>query len=167
MFLEIIHHLNNLDVSTAVTRSLKRTERRCNGGISIGAGGALDEIEQMQSQSGISGVPSGYAQVDKYTLGWQKSNLIILGARPSVGKTALSLNFLRNAALDNNMPVAIFSLEMSAIELVKRLMTTESGLEADKIKGGEKLTREDWDHLDYSLKALAQAPIYIDDTPTQ
>lgn len=126
---------------------------------------ALDEIEQMQSQSGISGVPSGYAQVDKYTLGWQKSNLIILGARPSVGKTALSLNFLRNAALDNNMPVAIFSLEMSAIELVKRLMTTESGLEADKIKGGEKLTREDWDHLDYSLKALAQAPIYIDDTP--
>lgn len=105
------------------------------------------------------------AQVDKYTLGWQKSNLIILGARPSVGKTALSLNFLRNAALDNNMPVAIFSLEMSAIELVKRLMTTESGLEADKIKGGEKLTREDWDHLDYSLKALAQAPIYIDDTP--
>lgn len=65
---------------------------------------ALDEIEQMQSQSGISGVPSGYAQVDKYTLGWQKSNLIILGARPSVGKTALSLNFLRNAALDNNMP---------------------------------------------------------------
>ena len=126
---------------------------------------ALDEIEQMQGQSGISGVPSGFPSIDKYTLGWQKSNLIILGARPSVGKTAFALNILRNAAVDNNMPVAIFSLEMSAIELVKRLMTTESGLEGDKIKGGVKLDRRDWDQLEYSLKALAKAPIYIDDTP--
>ncbi|MDD6252725.1 MAG: replicative DNA helicase [Bacteroidales bacterium] len=126
---------------------------------------ALDELEELQGQSGISGVPSGYAVLDKYTLGWQKSNLIILGARPSVGKTAFALNVLRNAAVDNNMPVAIFSLEMSAIELVKRLMTSESGLEADKIKGGVKLVPQDWDQLEYSLKALAKAPIYIDDTP--
>ena len=126
---------------------------------------ALDEIEEMQGQSGISGVPSGYSSIDKYTLGWQKSNLIILGARPSVGKTAFSLNILRNAAVDNNMPVAIFSLEMSSIELVKRLMTTESGLDGDKIKGGVKLSQEDWEQLQYSTKALAKAPIYIDDTP--
>ena len=126
---------------------------------------ALDEIEEMQGQSGISGVPSGFPTLDKYTLGWQKSNLIILGARPSVGKTAFSLNLLRNAAVDNNMPVAIFSLEMSAIELVKRLMTTESGLAADKIKGGVKLDQADWDQLTYSTKALAKSPIYIDDTP--
>ena len=126
---------------------------------------ALDEIEEMQGQSGISGVPSGFPTLDKYTLGWQKSNLIILGARPSVGKTAFSLNLLRNAAVDNNMPVAIFSLEMSAIELVKRLMTTESGLAADKIKGGVKLDQADWDQLSYSTKALAKSPIYIDDTP--
>lgn len=126
---------------------------------------ALDEIEEMQTQSGISGVPSGYATIDKYTLGWQKSNLIILGARPSVGKTAFALNILRNAAVDHNMPVAIFSLEMAASELVKRLMTTESGLDADKIKGGTKLTANDWDQLQYSLKSLAKAPMYIDDTP--
>lgn len=126
---------------------------------------ALDEIEEMQDRSGISGVPSGYASIDKFTLGWQKSNLIILGARPSVGKTAFSLNILRNAAVDNNMPVAIFSLEMSAIELVKRLMTTESGLDGDKIKGGTKLSAEDWEQLQYRTKALAKAPIYIDDTP--
>ena len=126
---------------------------------------ALDEIEEMQGQSGISGVPSGYSTIDKFTLGWQKSNLIILGARPSVGKTAFALNILRNAAVDHNMPVAIFSLEMSALELVKRLMTTESGLDADKIKGGVKLEAVDWDQLQYSLKSLAKAPIYIDDTP--
>ena len=126
---------------------------------------AMDEIEEMQVQSGISGVPSGYSTIDKFTLGWQKSNLIILGARPSVGKTAFALNILRNAAVDHNMPVAIFSLEMSALELVKRLMTTESGLSADKIKGGEKLEAADWDQLQYSLKSLAKAPIYIDDTP--
>lgn len=126
---------------------------------------AMDEIEEMQDKSGISGVPSGFVSLDKYTLGWQKSNLIILGARPSVGKTAFSLNILRNAAVDNNMPVAIFSLEMSAIELVKRLMTTESGLDGDKIKGGVKLTPADWEQLDYGTKALARAPIYIDDTP--
>ncbi len=126
---------------------------------------AMKEIEEMQEQSGISGVPSGYASIDKYTLGWQKSNLIILGARPSVGKTAFALNILRNAAVDNNMPVAIFSLEMSALELVKRLMTTESGLAADKIKGAEKLSQNDWEQLHYSTKALAKAPLYIDDTP--
>ncbi len=126
---------------------------------------AMKEIEEMQEQSGISGVPSGYASIDKYTLGWQKSNLIILGARPSVGKTAFALNILRNAAVDNNMPVAIFSLEMSALELVKRLMTTESGLAAEKIKGAEKLSQNDWEQLHYSTKALAKAPLYIDDTP--
>ena len=126
---------------------------------------AMNELEELQEQSGISGVPSGYMSLDRYTLGWQKSNLIILGARPSVGKTAFALNVLRNAAVDNNMPVAIFSLEMSALELVKRLMTSESGLDADKIKGGVKLAKQDWAQLDYSLKALAKAPIYIDDTP--
>lgn len=126
---------------------------------------AMDELEEKQGKSGVSGVPSGFPTIDKYTLGWQKSNLIILGARPSVGKTAFALNLARNAAVDNNMPVAIFSLEMSSIELVNRLMTTESGLESEKIKGAQKLTQKDWDQLQYSVKALAKAPIYIDDTP--
>lgn len=126
---------------------------------------AMDELEEKQGKSGVSGVPSGFPTIDKYTLGWQKSNLIILGARPSVGKTAFALNLARNAAVDNNMPVAIFSLEMSSIELVNRLMTTESGLESEKIKGAQELTQKDWDQLQYSVKALAKAPIYIDDTP--
>ena len=82
-----------------------------------------------------------------------------------MGKTAFALNLARNAAVDNNMPVAIFSLEMSSIELVNRLMTTESGLESEKIKGAQELTQKDWDQLQYSVKALAKAPIYIDDTP--
>ena len=125
----------------------------------------MDELEEKQGKSGVSGVPSGFPTIDKYTLGWQKSNLIILGARPSVGKTAFALNLARNAAVDNNMPVAIFSLEMSSIELVNRLMTTESGLESEKIKGAQELTQKDWDQLQYSVKALAKAPIYIDDTP--
>ena len=73
---------------------------------------AMDDVERMQSQSGLSGVPSGYPSIDKITMGWQPSDLIILAARPSVGKTAFALNIARNAAVDHNMPVAVFSLEM-------------------------------------------------------
>ena len=97
---------------------------------------AMDEIERMQGQSGLSGVPSGYNSIDRITMGWQKSDLIILAARPSVGKTAFALNIARNAAVDHNMPVAIFSLEMPAIQSAKRLMVSETGLSAEKIKGG-------------------------------
>jgi len=99
-------------------------------------------------------------------MGWQKSDLIIIGARPSVGKTAFSLNLARNAAVDHNMPVAFFSLEMSALQLAKRLMTSESGLSADKIKGGSKLESYEWEQLETKLKNLSKAPLYIDDTPS-
>ena len=126
---------------------------------------AMEDVERMQSQSGLSGVPSGYPSIDKVTMGWQPSDLIILAARPSVGKTAFALNIARNAAVDHNMPVAIFSLEMPAIQLAKRLMTSESGLPADKIKGGTKLDAHEWEQLEYRLKALSKAPLYVDDTP--
>ena len=126
---------------------------------------AMEDVERMQSQSGLSGVPSGYPSIDKVTMGWQPSDLIILAARPSVGKTAFALNIARNAAVDHNMPVAIFSLEMPAIPLAKRLMTSESGLPADKIKGGTKLDAHEWEQLEYRLKALSKAPLYVDDTP--
>ena len=125
---------------------------------------AMEDVERMQSQSGLSGVPSGYPSIDKVTMGWQPSDLIILAARPSVGKTAFALNIARNAAVDHNMPVAIFSLEMPAIQLAKRLMTSESGLPADKIKGGTKLDAHEWEQLEYRLKALSKAPLYVDDT---
>ncbi len=126
---------------------------------------AMSEIQEMQGKTGLSGVPSGFQSIDRVTMGWQKSDLIILAARPSVGKTAFSLNLARNAAVMHNMPVAFFSLEMSAIQLVKRLMTSETGLPADKIKGGKKLEDYEWVQLETRLKNLSKAPLYIDDTP--
>ena len=126
---------------------------------------AMSDIQEMQGNTGVNGVPSGFASIDRITMGWQKSDLIILAARPSVGKTAFSLNLARNAAVDHHMAVAFFSLEMSAIQLVKRLITSESGLSADKIKGGAKLEDYEWEQLEYKLKALSKAPLYIDDTP--
>jgi len=126
---------------------------------------AMKDIEAAQNTTGLSGVPSGFPSIDKITMGWQKSDLIILAARPSVGKTAFALNLARNAAVDHHMPVAFFSLEMSAIQLAKRLMTSESELNADKIKGGSKLEAYEWEQLEYKLKELSKAPLYIDDTP--
>ena len=126
---------------------------------------ALSEIQEQQGNTGVTGVPSGYASIDRITMGWQKSDLIILAARPSVGKTAFALNIARNAAVDHHMAVAVFSLEMSSLQLAKRLMVSESGLTADKIKGGSKLENYEWEQLEYKLKALSKAPLYIDDTP--
>lgn len=127
---------------------------------------AMQKIEDMQDKTGLSGVPSGYVSIDRITQGWQASDLIILAARPSVGKTAFSLNIARNAAVDHNMPVAIFSLEMPKIQLAMRLMITESGLPADKIKGGSKLEPYEWEQLQVKLKRLSAAPLYVDDTPS-
>lgn len=125
----------------------------------------LKDIEEAQDVTGFTGVPSGFLSLDRITQGWQKSDLIILAARPSVGKTAFALNIARNAAVDHHMPVAIFSLEMSSIQLGKRLVTTESGLSADKIKGGVKLEPHEWKQLEVKLASLSNAPLYIDDTP--
>lgn len=126
---------------------------------------AMKRIEKMQTITGLSGVPSGFASLDRITNGWQPSDLIILAARPSVGKTAFSLNLARNAAVDHHIPVAFFSLEMSSLQLGMRLMTTESGLSADKIKGASKLENDEWNLLEQSLKNLSRAPLYIDQTP--
>ena len=125
----------------------------------------LDNLQELQNTTGLSGVPSGFPTIDRITQGWQKSDLIILAARPSVGKTAFALNIARNAAVESNMPVAVFSLEMSADQLGKRLITTESGLSGEKIKGGVKLEQYEWVQLEDTLKRLAKAPLYIDDTP--
>ena len=128
---------------------------------------ALADISRFQElEGGLSGVPSGFPSIDAITLGWQASDLIILAARPSVGKTAFVVNVARNAAVDFNMPVAIFSLEMPAKQLANRMMVSETGLSADKIKGGVKLQDWEWQQLDIQLKRLTKAPIYIDDTPS-
>ena len=127
---------------------------------------AMGDIQKMQNTTGLSGVPSGFVSLDTITMGWQKSDLIILAARPAIGKTAFALNMARNAAVDHHMPVAVFSLEMSAVQLTKRLMTSESGLPAEKIKGGSKLEPFEWEQLEYKLRNLSKAPLYIDDTPS-
>ena len=126
---------------------------------------AMVSLQSMQDQPGLNGVPSGFVSIDTVTMGWQPSDLIILAARPSVGKTAFALNLARNAAVDHHMGVAVFSLEMSAIQLAKRLMVSESGLSADKIKGGSRLEPYEWQQLETKLKNLTKAPLYIDDTP--
>ena len=149
-------------VFAAIQNSIKKDVQEIGSVIKA----AMDDVERMQTQTGLSGVPSGYPSIDRITMGWQASDLIILAARPSVGKTAFALNIARNAAVDHNMPVAVFSLEMPAIQLAKRLMTSESGLPAEKIKGGQKLEPYEWEQLEFKLKALSKAPLYVDDTPS-
>ena len=126
---------------------------------------SMERIQYVQSSSGITGVHSGFTDLDKYTMGWQKGNLIILGARPSVGKTAFALNLARNAAVEFGHGVAIFSLEMTNVELTDRLIASESGISADKLKGKIKMVPEEWVVLEQSLKKLVKAPLYIDETP--
>jgi replicative DNA helicase len=128
---------------------------------------AIDELEKNQlRQDGLSGVPSGYTGIDRVTLGWQSSDLVIVAARPSMGKTAFVLTMARNMTVEHQVPVAFFSLEMSSVQLVKRLMISETGLDADKIKGGRKLKDYEWEQLNTRLKQLVKAPLYIDDTPS-
>ena len=127
----------------------------------------IDDLQKDQEKGdGLSGVPSGYTGIDRVTLGWQPSDLIIIAARPSMGKTAFVLTMARNIAVEHNVPVAFFSLEMSSKQLVKRLMISETGLPAEKIKGGKKLEEYEWSQLNDRLNALSKAPLYIDETPS-
>lgn len=126
---------------------------------------AIKDIENARlSDNSLRGVPSGYSQLDRITQGWQKSDLIILAARPSMGKTALALNLARNAAVSFNKPVAFFSLEMSSVQLVTRLISSESFLPAEKLRKGD-LAQYEWQQLTTKIAPLVQAKMYIDDTP--
>jgi replicative DNA helicase len=115
-------------------------------------------------KGGITGIPSGYVDLDRMTSGFQKSDLIILAARPSVGKTAFALNVAQNVAIRANETVAIFSLEMSASQLVQRMICAEANIDAHRLRTG-MLEEEDWGKLTMGISALSQAPIYIDDSP--
>jgi replicative DNA helicase len=123
--------------------------------------------EARSHEDGISknAVPSGFPSLDKYTNGFQKSTLIILAARPAMGKTALALSMARNIAIQQKKPIAFFSLEMSAVELVTRLISSETGLSAQKLKTGQ-LQEYEWTQLTTKVDALEKAPIYIDDSPS-
>jgi replicative DNA helicase len=153
------------DAQTKIFQAIQTNDKRDVKDIGSIINSVMENLQELQKISGLSGVPSGYPAIDRVTQGWQRSDLIILAARPSVGKTAFALNIARNAAVDHNMPVAVFSLEMSADQLGKRLITTESGLSGEKIRGGVKLEPFEWEQLEYTLKRLAKAPLYVDDTP--
>ncbi|MFV0590432.1 MAG: replicative DNA helicase [Draconibacterium sp.] len=126
---------------------------------------AIHQIEAARSRpDGLSGVPSGFTAVDRITSGWERSALIIIAARPAMGKTAFVLSMARNMAVDHRQGVAIFSLEMSSLQLVNRLISAESELGGEKIKTG-KLEDYEWAQLNQRIKTLDEAPIFIDDTP--
>jgi replicative DNA helicase len=127
----------------------------------------VEAIEKIQlaakKPEGLSGVPSGFIKLDSITSGWQNSDMIIIAARPSMGKTAFVLTMARNMAVKYKQAVAIFSLEMPNVQLANRLIISETELDAEKIKNG-KLSTEEWNHFYNKIRDLENAPIFIDDT---
>lgn len=127
---------------------------------------ALEMLERAANQKeGLSGLRTGFGGLDKITSGWQDSDLVIIAARPAMGKTAFVLSMAKNMAVDFNIPVALFSLEMSNVQLVNRLIVNVCEIPGEKIKSG-RLEGYEWQQLDFKIKELYDAPIYIDDTPS-
>ncbi len=126
---------------------------------------AIEQIKEAGKRTDrLSGIPSGFVSLDRVTSGWQRSDLIIVAARPSMGKTAFVLSMTRNMAVEHNIPVAFFSLEMSSVQLVNRLISAETEIDAHKIRTGD-LSQEEWIRLENKIKNLENAKIFIDDTP--
>ncbi|MDP4164482.1 MAG: replicative DNA helicase, partial [Bacillota bacterium] len=124
-----------------------------------------DNIELMHNQKGdVTGIATGFSELDRMTAGFQRNDLIIVGARPSVGKTAFALNIAQNVAIKTGENVAIFSLEMGAEQLVMRILCAEGNIDAQRLRTGS-LTDEDWGKLTMAMGSLSNAGIYIDDTP--
>lgn len=116
------------------------------------------------NKGGLTGIPTGYAKLDDYTSGWQRSDLVIIAGRPAMGKTSFALSLAKNIAVDYDTPIAFFSLEMNNVQLVNRLISNVCEIEGKKILNGQ-LDDEEWKRLDKNVRKLQAAPIYIDDTP--
>ncbi len=126
---------------------------------------ALKQLEELsQKEEGLTGVPTGFVDLDRLTSGWQSSDLIILAARPGMGKTAFTLALARNAAVDFGKGVALFSLEMSNLQLVQRLISMEAEIPGSKLRNGQ-LEDYEWQQLQSAIEKMSDVPIYIDDTP--
>lgn len=126
---------------------------------------AIKDIEESKQEGeGLTGIPTGFTDLDRMTSGWQNSDLIILAARPGMGKTAFVLSMARNAAVLSQKSVAIFSLEMSSMQLVKRLIASEAELSSEKIRSG-KLEEHEWQQLHTKISTIEDAQLFIDDTP--
>ena len=126
---------------------------------------AKRKIEEISNKEGLSGIPSGFTKLDKLTSGWQDSDLVIIAARPGMGKTALTLSMARNISVDQGIPVAFFSLEMASVQLITRLISSETGLSSEKLRTG-RLEKHEWEQLNVKVKGLEKAPLFIDDTPS-
>lgn len=128
---------------------------------------AWERIDNLhKNQGALRGVPTGFKELDEKLLGFQKADLIILAARPSMGKTSLALDIARKTAVENNVPVGIFSLEMSSAQLVDRMLSAEANVDAWKLRTGQNLSlEEDFGNIRAAMERLSKAPIYIDDQP--
>lgn len=127
---------------------------------------AYDMLQKAAARTdGMSGIASGFHALDKITAGWQNSDLVILAARPAMGKTAFALSMAKNMAVDQQIPVAMFSLEMSNVQLVNRLIVNVCEIKGETLKSGQ-LKPYEWQQLDYRIKQLVGAPLYVDDTPS-
>lgn len=126
----------------------------------------MEQIKMLQNQQGMTGVPSGYKLLDNYTNGFQKGDLVILAARPSVGKTAFALNMALNTATDYKKSVAIFSLEMPTMQLAMRMLSASSQVDGTSINRGKNLTDNDYAKINNAAKKIADANIFFDDSPT-
>lgn len=122
------------------------------------------EAKKFNNNEGITGVPSGFKDLDALTGGWQKTELTIIAARPAMGKTAFVVSAMRNAAVEYNKPVAIFSLEMSAQQLMLRMISSEAELDSEKLRKGT-LQQHEWEQLHHRIGKLSNSQIFIDDTP--
>ena len=148
-------------IFSIVESNLKRDSKELGDVVSL----ALNELTEIrESQDELQGVPSGIRAIDEKTGGWQKSDLVILAARPGMGKTSFVLSIARNAALDFDQPIAFFSLEMSATQLVHRLFSIESGIPSDHISKGN-LSDVEWAKLWENVGKLSSSNLIIDDTP--
>lgn len=124
-----------------------------------------DNIERLHhAKDDVTGIPTGYRDLDRITSGFQKNDLIIIAARPSMGKTAFALNIAQNVAINTNEIVAIFSLEMGAEQLVQRMLCAEGNIDSQRLRTG-KLEQEDWSKLTMAMGSLSHAGIFIDDSP--
>ncbi len=126
---------------------------------------AIDTIKSLKDKQGLSGVPSGSRDVDKETGGWQNSDLIIIAARPAMGKTAFLLSMARNIAVGHKIPMALFSLEMASVQLITRMIASETRISSEKLRKGT-LDDEEWQRLFSNVSELENAPLYIDETPS-
>lgn len=127
---------------------------------------AFEMLQKAASRTdGLSGISSGYHDLDKLTSGWQNSDLIILAARPAMGKTAFALSMAKNIAVDQKIPIAFFSLEMSNVQLVNRIISNVCEIPGEKLRNGQ-LEQYEWGQLDVRSRDLYGAPLYVDDTPS-